>query len=193
MYAYSTVICINLRIKQDFSDLSKRIIYAKEYKCIVQQIYSLIRSCKLCRELQFDENVFWGVFDTRYKNNIDEIVTLVKQLHGMLKVLFFLLSKKGFPLFEWGIGVDYNRILLFDVDMNSLKPMFLGPVLQNAIKLAKCGNQNYFDNPIMISGTFYSNMNVENQKMFCWNTEHNCYHGSIVDATMDKWLKRKKV
>lgn len=78
-------------------------------------------------------------------------------------------------------------------DSDTISRAFLGPVLKNATRLASYGNKTYFDNPIMISEIFYSNLNDDNKKLFRNNAEHDCYHGNIINVEMDEWYKKNNV
>ena len=47
IFAYCTVVYIDLRMKQDLTDLPKRILYGKEYQCIISQVCCLLCSSAL--------------------------------------------------------------------------------------------------------------------------------------------------
>lgn len=195
LYAYCSVIYVDIRVMQDWMDANKRILYAKFYRSLVTQVCSLFESTKLCQDINSSDSAIWGIFDTRYKNDINELITLVAQLNSLLKTLNFKMSKRQWPTFRWGIGVCYDRILLFDVkgESDTISRAFFGPVLKNATRLASYGNKTYFDSPIMISEIFYSNLNDDNKKLFRNNAEHDCYHGNIINVEMDEWYKKNNV
>ena len=193
IFAYCTVIYIDLRVKQDLTDLPKRILYGKEYQCIINQVCSLLGSIKLCHEVKVNENKIYGIFDTRYKYNIDDIIALVAKLNSLLKAINFKFSTRNFPTIKWGIGVDYNRISLFTVLEEGNAKIWTGPALQTAKRLASYGNMGYLDKTIMISDLLFTNMNPDNRELFKINEEHDCYHGNIVDIEMEEWLKKNNV
>lgn len=195
LYAYCSVIYVDIRMKNDWIDATKRTIYAKVYRSLVSQLISLFESCKLCYDINNNEKAIWAIFNTKYKRNIDEVISLVAQVNSMLKTLNFKISKRQWPSIAWGIGVSYDRALLIYVKdgINSCGHLFLGPVLKTAARLASYGNQTYFDSPIMISDIFYSNLNDEHKKLFTDNKEHNCYQGNIINIEMDEWYKKNNV
>ena len=174
IFAYCTVIYIDLRVKQDLTDLPKRILYAKEYECIINQVCSLLGS-------------------TRYKYNIDDVIALVAKLNSLLKSINFKFSTRNFPTIKWGIGVDYNRISLFSIPDEGNVKIWTGPALRTAKRLASYGNMGYLDKTIMISDLLFANMNADNRELFKINEEHDCYHGNIVDSEMEEWLKKNNV
>lgn len=193
MFAYCSVIYIDIRMKQDLTDLTKRIVYGKEYQCIITQVCSLLGSIKLCHEVTVNENKIYGIFDTRYKYNIDEVIALVAKLNSLLKAINFKFSTRNFPTIKWGIGVDYNRISLFSIPEEGNVKIWTGPALRIAKRLASYGNMGYLDKTIMISDLLFTNMNADNRNLFKINEEHDCYHGNIVDTEMEEWLKKNNV
>ena len=195
IYAYCSVIYVDIRMKNDWTDANKRTIYAKIYRSIVTQLISLFESCKLCNNINNNEKAIWAIFDTKYKRSIDEVISLVAQVNSLLKTLNFQISKRQWPTIVWGIGVAYERALLIGVEdaATLYSYLFFGPVLKKAARLASYGNQTYFDNPIMISDIFYSNLNDEYKKLFTDNKEHDCYHGNIINVEMDEWYKKNNV
>ena len=195
IYAYCSVIYVDIRMKNDWTDANKRTIYAKIYRSIVTQLISLFESCKLCNNINNNEKAIWAIFDTKYKRSIDEVISLVAQVNSLLKTLNFKISKRQWPTIVGGIGVAYERALLIGVEdaATLYSYLFFGPVLKKAARLASYGNQTYFDNPIMISDIFYSNLNDEYKKLFTDNKEHDCYHGNIINVEMDEWYKKNNV
>lgn len=195
IYAYCSVIYVDIRMKNDWIDANKRTIYAKIYRSIVTQLISLFESCKLCNNINNNEKAIWAIFDTKFKRSIDEVISLVAQVNSLLKTLNFKISKRQWPTIVWGIGVAYDRALLIGVEdpTTSYSYLFFGPVLKKAARLASYGNQTYFDNPIMISDIFYSNLNDEYKNLFTDNKEHDCYHGNIINVEMDEWYKKNNV
>lgn len=195
LYAFCSVIYVDIRMKSDWTDANKRTMYAKIYRSLVTQLISLFESCKLCYDINNNEKAIWAIFDTKYKRSIDEVISLVAQVNSLLKTLNFKISKREWPTISWGIGVAYDRALLIGVKdtATSYSHLFWGPVLKKAARLASYGNQTYFDNPIMISDIFYSNLNEEYKKLFTDNKEHDCYHGNIVNIEMDEWYKKNNV
>ena len=194
-YAYCSVIYVDIRMNNDWTDVNKRIIYAKIYRSLATQLISLFESSKLCYDINNNEKAIWAIFDTKYKSCIDEVISLVAQVNSLLKTLNFKISKRQWTTIAWGIGVAYDRALLIGVNDTaaSYSYLFWGPVLKKAARLASYGNQTYFDNPIMISGVYYSNLNDEYKKLFTENKEYDCYHGNIINIEMDEWYKKNNV
>ena len=83
LYAYCSVIYVDIRVIQDWMDANKRILYAKLYRSLVTQVCSLFESTKLCQDINSSDSAIWGIFDTRYKNDINELITLVAQLNSL--------------------------------------------------------------------------------------------------------------
>lgn len=195
LYAYCSVIYVDIRMKNDWTNATKRTIYAKIYRSLVSQLISLFESCMLCYDINNNEKAIWAIFNTKYKRNIDDVISLVAQVNSLLKTLNLIISKRQWPTIAWGIGVSYDRALLIDVlDFNnSCGHLFFGPVLKKAARLASYGNQTYYDSPVMISDILYSNINDENKGLFEYNVEHDCYHGNIINVEMDEWYKKNNV
>ena len=193
IFAYCTVVYIDLRIKQDFTDLTKRVVYGKEYQCIISQVCSLLGAITLCHEVKVCDSAIYGIYDTRYKYNIDEVINLVAKVNSLFKTMNFKFSDQGLPMIRWGIGVDYNRISLFSIQDEGNVKIWTGPALRTAKRLASYGNMGYLDKAIMISDLLFTNMNADNRNLFKINEEHDCYHGNIVDCEMEEWLKKNNV
>jgi len=66
----------------------------------------------------------------------------------------------------------------------------MGDVVNEASKLARYGNKEYYDRETMVSKTFYQNLNETNQKLLEFNPSRDCYHGYVVSTYMNNWYQQ---
>ena len=137
----------------------------------------------------------WGIFDTTYKNDVDELFSVAAKVSSMIDILNWRFDKKGYDQIDVGIGLDYGRALMLKAGYKGSginDVIWMGDVVNGASVLCSYGNKRYNDKEIMVSSTFQDNLNDHNKDLLSWNSDRSCYNGYVVNTAMNNWLKEQQ-
>lgn len=165
---------------------------AKIYRSYISECAAIINGNRDCAEVNIHGDCVWGVFDAQYKYQIDDLFSTAAELSSIIDTLNCKYKKKNIKPISVGIGIDFGRVLMIKAgyDGSGLNDVvWMGEVVNDARKLGSHGNRTVFDYEIMVSSDLYANLNDHNKKLLSWNTNRKCYHGNVINLSMDQWLK----
>lgn len=195
-FVYCTVLHIRL-MGVTASMESNQKTFFKVYKVALCEIVALCRSYKQCEDINISNQTVTVVLDTKYKKDIDDVISLAAKIKSIVDVINLKLSKRQFPPIKIAIGIDYGKGLMMKCSDDSNNEhtcvCWLGDVVNQAVLLSSYVGKSYFDDSIMISDTIYTNLNEDNQKMFKRNVGHDCYHGSLQNKSINEWCKENNI
>ena len=70
---------------------------------------ALLKGCQQCSEINIHGDCVWGVVNTQYKSDIDDMINLAARANSLVNALNIKLTKKGYATYKVGIGIDYGR------------------------------------------------------------------------------------
>lgn len=111
-YVKAAAIFIGIIGLSDMTDEHKRPILAKMYRAFLSECVAIMNAETDCKEININGNCVWGVFDTPYKSNIDNVISVAARLNSMIEILNYKLRKKRYSQISVGIGIDYGRALM---------------------------------------------------------------------------------
>jgi class 3 adenylate cyclase len=173
----------------------KRPTLAKIYRGFISEVIAIINGNSKCSEINVQGDCVWAVFDTPKKRDIDEVFSTAARISSIVDTLNCKFRKKGIDEIKIGIGMDYGRALMIKAGYNGSginEVVWMGDVVNSACHLCGYGNQSFFDLELMVSDTIYSNLNDENKELLSWNSSRNCYHGRVVNVSMNEWVEKNK-
>lgn len=165
---------------------------AKIYRSYISECVAVINGNSDCAEVNIHGDCVWGVFDSQYKSQIDSIFSTSAELSSLIDTLNCKYKKKKIDPISVGIGIDFGRVLMIKAGYSGSglnDVVWMGEVVNFARKLCSHGNRTSWDKETMVSSDFYGNLNEENKKLLFWNNDRNCYHGDIVNSSMNDSLK----
>ena len=193
-YVNITAIFIDIVGSSDMTDEHRRPTLAKMYRAFLSECVAIMNSENNCKEISINGDCVWGVFNTPYKSDIDEVISVSAKLNSMIKILNYKLRKKGYSEISIGIGIDYGRALMVKVGysgsgINDI--IWMGDVVNSACHLCNKAGRD-FRKVIIISKTVYDNLNEHNQGLFSsyldgWTTR---YEGNIINTGMEEWYDK---
>ena len=189
-YVNCTAMFVDICGSSDLTDEHRRPVLAKIYRSFISEMVALLKGCQQCSEINIHGDCVWGVFNTQYKSDIDDMINLAARANSLVNALNIKLTKKGYATYKVGIGIDYGRALMIKAGYNGSgisDVVWMGDVVNTACHLSGYGNSNSSDKTIMISDVIYANLNDENKEFFRRNTNHDCYDCNIVNVGMDEW------
>lgn len=187
----TSALFIDIRSSSKMASDYTRPTLAKIYRSYISECVAVINGNTDCAEVNIHGDCVWGVFDAQYKNQIDSVFSTSAELSSLIDTLNCKYKKKNIKPISVGIGMDFGRVLMIKAgyDGSGLNDVvWMGEVVNDARKLCAHGNRTMFDKEIMVASDFYSNLNDNNKKLLTWNQNRNCYHGNIVNSTMNKWI-----
>lgn len=193
-YVNITAIFIDIVGSSDMTDEHRRPTLAKMYSAFLSECVAIMNSENNCKEISINGDCVWGVFNTPYKSDIDEVISVSAKLNSMIKILNYKLRKKGYSEISIGIGIDYGRALMVKAGysgsgINDI--IWMGDVVNSACHLCNKAGRD-FRKVIIISKTVYDNLNEHNQGLFSsyldgWTTR---YEGNIINTGMEEWYDK---
>jgi len=173
----------------------QRPVLARIYRSFISEAVAVINGNENCAEVNINGDCVWGIFNTPYKSQIDNVFATAAQISSIIDTLNCKYKKKGIDPISVGIGLAFGRVLMIKAGYNGSginDVVWMGDVVNESSNLCSYGNQNWSDNEMMVSSDFYSNLNDENKKLLAWNNNRSCYHGNVINLAMENWLVENK-
>jgi class 3 adenylate cyclase len=196
-YANCSAMFVDIRDSSRLPEKYKRPRLAKLYRAYLSEVVAVMDGNANCREVNIVGDGVWGVFDTPYKSNIDSTFETAAIVNSLIKMLNYQLGEHDYEPIRVGIGLSWGRALVvkagfYGSGINDV--VYMGDVVNHAAKLAAHGSQVFFlDQPVMVSGDFYSNLDDHNKALLTWNSNRVAWHGCIVNVDMENWYKKNCV
>lgn len=190
----TSALFVDIRSSSDLPIKYKRPTLAKIYRNYISELVAIINDNVNCAEVNIHGDSVWGVFDSQYQNQINEIFSTSAQVSSLIGYLNCRYEKKGIDPIKVGIGIAFGRILMIKAGYNGSglnEVVWMGDVVNQASKLCSYGNKTSWDEELMVSSSFRSNLNEENQKLLNWSQSRSCYQGNIVNSERNDWLIEK--
>lgn len=194
-YVDCSAMFVDIRGSKELTDKYNRPSLARIYRAYISELVAVLKNHSKVSEINIEGDCVWGVFDTPYKEDIDELFSVAAQVSSLVDIINWRFEKKGYDAISVGIGLDYGRALMLKAgykgsSINNV--VWMGEVVNGASKLCSFGSRTLTDHMLMVSDVFYNNLKDENQKLLNWNSQRSCYHGWIVNMVMDDWLSSEK-
>lgn len=192
-YVNITAIFIDIVGSSDMTDEHKRPTLAKMYRAFLSECVAIMNEVSNCKEISINGDCVWGVFNTPYQTDVDEVISVGAKLNSMIKILNYKLSKKGYSQISVGIGIDYGRALIVKAGYSGSginDVIWMGDVVNSACHLCSKAGRGY-RKTIIISNVVYSNLNDHNKSLFRSYLDgvDARYEGNIINTSMEEWYK----
>ena len=190
-YVNVTAIFIDIVGSSDMTDEHKRPTLAKMYRAFLSECVAIMNAETDCKEININGDCVWGVFDTPYKSDVDNVIAVAARLNSMIKILNYKLRKKKYSQISVGIGIDYGRALMVKAGYSGSginDVIWMGDVVNSVCHLCNKAGRDY-RKVIVISDVVYNNLNEHHQSLFSsysdgWVTR---YEGDIINTNMNDW------
>jgi class 3 adenylate cyclase len=191
-YVKCSALCVSFHDLYEFSGCQTDLSLTKIYRAYISEVAAIMNSNPKCAEIKIAKNCIWGVFNTPFSEDIDELLSTAGKISSLINMINskFAGSTKKMKI---GIGMSYGEALVFKVGYkgsSSDEVIWMGDVIEEASKLASYGNKEATDRQTMLSESIHYNLSNENKAIFSPNSARNCYHGDIANLFMDKWYKQ---
>jgi class 3 adenylate cyclase len=190
-YVNCSAIFIDMRKSKELAEKHKRPVLAKIYKTYISELVAVLRGHSKVNEVYIEGDCVWGIFDTPSKSDIDELFSISAMSSSLIDILNIKYKKKNYSEITIGIGISYGSALFIKAGHKGSginEVVWLGKLVGEAAKLCSHGNKTYNDHETMVSNVFYDNLNDNNKKLLTKNYTHDCYHGNVINLTMNEWV-----
>jgi class 3 adenylate cyclase len=186
---------VDIRKSSDLSTKYTEPQTARLYRAFISEVVAVLDGSKDCDEVNIVGDGVWGVFDARFKGQIDAVVEAAGRVSSLLNGLNDRLAHNGYDRIRVGIGLDWGRALMvksgfYGSGINDV--VYLGKVVNSAAKLCSHGEEavGYGHRPRVMAGSeFVSNIYSPTYKgFFSYDTTLGCYTSDIENIAMRDWL-----
>lgn len=190
-YVYCTAMFVDIRKSTALTEKYRRPTLARIYRTFISEVVAVINGNSDCSEIFIQGDCVWAVFNTPFKRDIDYAFSTAARVSSIIDTMNCKFKKKGIDPISIGIGLDYGRALMIKAgysgsSINDI--VWMGDVVNNAAKIARYGNREWYDNETMCATVIYDNLNEHNRNLLSYSTHRSCYHGNIINGEMDKWV-----
>ncbi len=190
VYAYCAAIFIDIRDSSKLPDIYNRPALAKLYRAYISELVALLNSSPKAREINIVGDCVWGVVNTPFRTDIDDVFRLAYYANSLLKLLNYKLAKADYktPL-RAGIGLSYGRALMIKAGYSGsgiADVVYMGDVVNSAAHLAaQCGAA--YQPAILADSVFAGNLSDDNQKLVTYDYSRRWYSSNAVSLEMEEW------
>lgn len=191
----TSALYVDLRDSSYLPKNYQRPVLARIYRSYISEVVAIINGNEDCAEISIEGDCVWGIFDTQYQYQINNLLDTAACIFSMIEYLNCQFKKQKIDPVEIGIGISFGRVLMIKAGYNGSglnDVVWLGEVINDASKLCSKANKTSSDKSLMVSNDFYSNLKDEYKKLFTFNRAAQCYHGDIVNISINDWLKDNK-
>ena len=126
-YVNVTALFIDIVGSSKLTDGHRRPTLAKMYRAFLSECVAIMNSWEMCKEININGDCVWGVFETPYKSNVDDVISVAAQLSSMIKILNYKLKKKKYNTISVGIGIDDGLALMVKAGYSGRRWTSTGP------------------------------------------------------------------
>jgi class 3 adenylate cyclase len=192
-YVKCSALFVNIRGSPKIADFRMDRMVAKLYRTFISEVTAIMNGNPKCAEINVVDDFVWGVFDTPFSEDIDEVFSTGGKISSIVDILNYKFKKNNMKEVTIGIGISYGKALVVKAGYKGSsvnEVIWMGDVLNEASKLASYGNKESTDKETMVAEVVYYNLNDINQKLLTLNVARDCYHGDIVNSYMNNWYKQ---
>lgn len=194
-YVECSSLFIDIRDSKSINDKHTRPVLAKIYKTYISELVAVLKGHSKVSEISIEGDCVWGIFDTTLKTDIDELFNIAAKASSLIDILNIKYKRKGYSELIIGIGLSYGTALLIKSGYKGSgnnEVVWLGKLVSESAKLCSYGSKGYSNKEMMVSNVFYDNLNDANKKLLSKNYEHDCYHGHVIDVSMQEWVAKSE-
>lgn len=194
-YVDVTVIFVDIRGSKELSGKHTKPVLAKIYRSYISEVVAVLKGNQFISEIYIEGDGVWGVFNTQTKAQVDSVFCTSFKVSSLIDILNVKLEKKGYQEISVGIGVSDAESLYIKAGYSGSgvnEVVWVGKVVGEAAKLCSFGNKTWRDKEIMVSSKVYSCLTDHNKSLLSWNSDRECYHGNVIDTSMNGWVSKNK-
>jgi len=194
-YVNCSALFVDIRGSSQLPDSHKRPKLAKLYRVYISEVVAILNDNSNCKKIDIVGDGISGIFDTPYKSHIDNVFSTAAKIASLIDIMNFKFEQRDIKQIRVGIGMAWGKALMIKAGYKGSginEIVWMGDVVNLAAKLCSYGSATLSDHRIMVSEAFFHNLNDHNKNLLARNSMRGCYHGSVIDSEMNKWLEEQK-
>lgn len=195
-YVNCAAMFVDMRASKELAEKYQRPTLSRIYRSYISELVAVMKDHTKVSEVNIEGDCVWGVFDSPYQEDINELFSVAAKVSSMINILNWRFEKKGYDPIAVGVGLDYGRALMLKAGYKGSginDVIWMGDVINSASALCSYGNKSWSDKEIMVSSVFHDNLNKDNQNLLEWNSSRSCFNGYVVNVAMNDWLDEQKL
>jgi len=191
-YVKCSVLFVNIHEPAGLNDSNPQTENLKLYRACVSEAIAVMNSNEKCLEINVVENVVSGVFNTPWRENVDDVFTTAAKISSIVEIINCKFKKNCSKKATLGMGLSYGKALMVRAGYRGSSVtdvIWMGDVIKEAATLATYGNKEPTDRETMVSELFYYNLSEQNKKLLTLNSFRNCYNGDVLNSYFNNWQK----
>lgn len=192
-YGRCSAIFVDIRNSSALTAKYKRPALAKLYRSFISEMVAVLNSDASVREVNIVGDCVWATYNTPYTSDIDDVFTIACRANTMRKLLNKHLTKRGYDDLNFGIGVDWGRVLMIKAGYNGSginDVVYMGDVVNRAAHLAHKAGRLWSDR-LWVGSDFTDNLNKDNSKWLSRKYDPELgtvYTGDVILTDMSDWI-----
>lgn len=192
-YGRCSAIFVDIRNSSALTAKYKRPALAKLYRSFISEMVAVLNSDASVREVNIVGDCVWATYNTPYMSDIDDVFTIACRANTMRKLLNKHLTKRGYDDLNFGIGVDWGRVLMIKAGYNGSginDVVYMGDVVNRAAHLAHKASRLWSDR-LWVGSDFADNLNKDNSKWLSRKYDPELgtvYTGDVILTDMSDWI-----
>lgn len=194
-YVNCSALFIDIRGSKELAEKHTRPVLAKIYKCYISELTAILRDNSKINEVYIEGDCVWGIFNTPYKQDINELFSTAAKASSLIDTLNIFLKKKKYSTLTVGMGMAYGTSLVVKAGHKGSgvnEVVWLGKLVGEAAALCSQASKTSFDYEIMVSNTVYENLKESYKELLFKNINQKCYHGYIHNLVMNEWVENNE-
>lgn len=167
---------------------------AKLYRAFISEVTAVLDGTPECEEVNIVGDGVWGVFDARWKSQVDSVLDAAARVSSLLDVLNDKLIARGHDRLYVGIGLDWRALMLKSGSYGSgiSEVVYMGNVVNQAAKLCSYGEADLgygLRRARVVAGSgFVSNLDSDTYRdFFTYDANVGAYAANIEWKPMKEW------
>lgn len=195
---------VDIRDSSKYFTENKPDIVARVMRAFCSEIITILSANDNYRQIGIRGDCVYAIYSCPSKAELHSIISDAAMINTFQKMFKKILSKKGFPVFTYSIGLGLSEELIIKAGkkgsgINDL--IWIGDAVIDASNLSSIGNKDGFE-PIVMDFCFYENIRQvdasSKNKYGDWiNKKYSTslgvyvYHTDIVNTAFNDWVAEK--
>lgn len=192
-YVKCTALFVDIRESTSLTDSYRRPKLAKLYRAFISEAVAIINSNKNCKEIDIIGDCVSGIFSTRTKSEIQDVVGTAAWINSLIDVLNCKFSKIDIAPIRVGIGISNGRALMVQAGFQGSginEVIWMGDVVNEACKFSGLDIPSGQNGIIRVNDPVYANLSEIPGSWFSHDIFNNCYQGNIGINVMNIWIQK---
>lgn len=193
-YVNASALFVDIRGSKSLSEKYKLPQLARFNRVFVSEMVAVLRDHPTVREMFIEGDCVWAIYNSEYQSQINMAFNCAAQAISLSQIASHYLIRNGYESFRVGVGLHYGRALMLKAGHKGSginEVVWSGKLVGRAAQLCSWGNR-YPDLPLMVDDVVYGNLTDNNKRLLTWNYSRQCYHGDVVNITMNEWLTAER-